>query len=110
MNEQYGVICFSEHYHDPVLWSHYADGHRGVALMFEIPDDYAIPIDYQPERFNLDVNAAIKHGSFDESDLSKLISTKFSSWRYENEIRMTCRLNDHFCQIDSKGKRFTLNH
>lgn len=105
VNEQYGVICFSGTYHDPVLWSHYTDGHRGVALMFEIPDDYAIPIDYQPERFKLDVDAVLKRGGFDESDLSQLISTKFSSWHYENEIRMTCRLNDHFCQIDSKGKK-----
>ena len=105
VNEQYGVICFSEQYHDPVLWSHYAGSHRGVALVFEIPDDYAIPIDYQPERFKLDVDAILKRGGFDESDLSKLISTKFSSWHYENEIRMTCRLNDHFCQIDSKGKK-----
>lgn len=105
VNEQYGVICFSEHYHDPVLWGHYADGHHGVALVFEIPDDQAIAINYQLERFRLDVDAAIQRGSFDESDLSKLISTKFSSWHYENEIRMMCDLNDHFCQIDSKGKK-----
>ncbi len=33
VNEQYGVICFSEQYQDPVLWSHYANSHRGVALI-----------------------------------------------------------------------------
>ncbi|AEJ00718.1 hypothetical protein Nit79A3_0843 [Nitrosomonas sp. Is79A3] len=104
-NERYGVICFSKGYHDPVLWSHYADGHHGAALVFEIPDDQAIAINYQPERFHWDVDAAIQRGGFDESDLSKLISTKFSSWCYENEVRMTCGLNDHYCQIDSKGKK-----
>ena len=104
-NERNGIICFSKSYDDPVLWSHYADGHRGVALVFEIPDDQAIPINYQPERFRLDVDAAIQRGGFTESDLTQLISTKFSSWQYENEVRMTCRLNDHFCQIDSKGKK-----
>lgn len=104
-NERYGVICFSEQYHDPVLWSHYADGHRGVALVFEIPDDQVISIDYQPERLRLDVDAIIQCGGFSESDLGKLISTKFSSWCYEKEIRMMCGLNDHFCQIDSKGKK-----
>lgn len=105
VNERYGVICFSEACQDPVLWSHYADSHRGVALVFDIPDDKAIRVNYQPERFNWDVDAAIQRGGFDESDLNQLISTKFSSWRYENEIRMTCGLNDHFCQIDSKGKK-----
>ncbi len=105
VNEQHGVICFCKNYHDPVLWSHYADGHRGVALVFDIPDDIAITIDYRPERFKLDADAAIQPGSFEESDLNQLISAKFSSWEYEKEIRMMCRLNDHFCQIDSLGKR-----
>jgi len=104
-NERYGVICFCENYHDPVLWSHYADSHRGVALVFEIPDDMAIRIDYQPERFKLDVEVAIQRGGFDETDLSRLISSKFTSWGYEKEIRMMCLLNDHFCQIDAKGKK-----
>jgi len=105
VNEKYGVICFCENYHDPVLWSHYADSHHGVALVFDIPDDMAIRIDYQPERLRLDVNGAIQRGSFTESDLTQLISTKFSSWGYEKEIRMMCHLNDHFCQIDAKGKK-----
>lgn len=104
-NERYGVISFCENYHDPALWSHYADSHRGVVLVFDIPDDMAIRINYQPERFKLDVDAARKHGSFDESDLNQFISTKFSSWSYEKEIRIMCHLNDHFCQIDSKGKK-----
>lgn len=105
VNEQYGIVCFSERYDDPVLWSHYADHHRGVALVFEIPDDTAIRISYQPERFTLDVDAAIQRGSFQGFELNQLISTKFSSWNYEKEIRMMCRLSDHFCQIDSKGKK-----
>lgn len=105
MNARNGVICFSGTYQDPVLWSHYADGHRGVVLVFEIPDDQAIVINYQPARFKSDVDAVIQRGGFTESDLSQLISTKFSSWGYENEIRMMCGLNDHFCQIDSKGKK-----
>lgn len=105
VNERYGIICFSDAYQDPVLWSHYADGHRGVALVFDIPDDKALRVNYQPERFDWDADAAIQRGGFDESDLNQFISTKFSSWRYENEIRMTCGLNDHFCQIDSKGKK-----
>lgn len=42
MNAPYGVICLSEYYQDPMLWSHYSDGCRGVAFVFEIPDDKAI--------------------------------------------------------------------
>ena len=104
-NERYGAVCFCAHYHDPVLWSHYADGHRGVALVFDIPDDDAIPVDYQCDRRDLNVDAALARGCFDQSDVNQLVSAKFASWRYEQEIRMTCALSDHFCQIDAKGKK-----
>jgi hypothetical protein len=30
--EDVGVICLSAAISDPVIWSHYADGHRGIAL------------------------------------------------------------------------------
>src|SRR5436190_1400166 len=32
-----GIICYSESINDPVVWSHYADSHRGMALGFEYP-------------------------------------------------------------------------
>lgn len=105
VNTQYGIICFSAIYHDPVLWSHYADSHRGVALVFDIPDHKAITINYQPEQYKQTISAMIKQGEYEIASLSNLIATKFSSWHYEKEVRMICDLNDHFCQIDSKGKK-----
>lgn len=105
VSERYGIVCFSAIYHDPVLWSHYADGHRGVALVFNIPDNKAITIQYQPELLTKKIDAIIQRGRFEEADLSDLISTQFSSRRYEQEVRMICDLNDHFCQIDAKGKK-----
>jgi hypothetical protein len=38
----YGIVCFSEEWKDPVLWSHYADKHRGVALGFDISDSHLL--------------------------------------------------------------------
>lgn len=105
VSERYGMVCFSAIYHDPALWSHYADGHRGVALVFNIPDNKAITIQYQPELLTKKIDAIIQRGHFEEADLSDLISTQFSSRRYEQEVRMICDLNDHFCQIDAKGKK-----
>jgi hypothetical protein len=32
VNENFGLVCLSEDWIDPVLWSHYASKHRGVAL------------------------------------------------------------------------------
>ncbi|MGK0454462.1 MAG: hypothetical protein ACJAYY_001945, partial [Paraglaciecola sp.] len=36
--EKYGVICYSASYHNRLLWSHYADNHQGMVLVFEIPN------------------------------------------------------------------------
>ncbi len=105
LNEQYGVICFSRIHHDPVLWSRYADDHRGVALVFEIPDDKTIVVNYQSEHFELDLDKAVQRGHFNELDACRLVSTRFPSWHHEQEIRMTCVLSDHFCQLDARGKR-----
>jgi hypothetical protein len=33
-----GVLCFSRNWKNPVLWSHYADKHKGICLGFEIKD------------------------------------------------------------------------
>ena len=105
LNEQYGVLCFSRIYHDPVLWSRYADDHRGVALLFEIPDERAIAVSYQPEYFDPCLTEAIQRGHFDERDAGYWVSTRFASWCQEQEIRMICGLSDHFCQIDARGKK-----
>src|SRR6185369_16167015 len=39
LQEKYGVLCFSRSWSHPLLWSHYADKHRGICLGFDIPDD-----------------------------------------------------------------------
>lgn len=38
MAQQCGLLCFSLDWHNPLLWSHYADRHRGIALGFDIDD------------------------------------------------------------------------
>jgi hypothetical protein len=32
LKETTGAVCFSRAWHNPVLWAHYADGHRGFCL------------------------------------------------------------------------------
>ena len=48
--EQRGVACFSELHDDIVMWSHYADGHRGFCLEFStafMPFSKAFQVCYQ---------------------------------------------------------------
>jgi hypothetical protein len=39
MNDWFGIISFSRKWQNPVLWSHYADSHKGIALGFDITGD-----------------------------------------------------------------------
>lgn len=54
-SKKIGLLCFSMTWRNPLLWSHYADRHRGVALEFEIEDDFVVPVQYSLSRMRLNV-------------------------------------------------------
>src|SRR5258708_5524793 len=37
-----GLLCFSQHWHNPVLWAHYADSHEGLCLGFDLPGERGV--------------------------------------------------------------------
>ena len=39
---RYGVCSFSTDETNPLLWSHYSDEHRGLCLMYDIPDSFIV--------------------------------------------------------------------
>jgi hypothetical protein len=77
---QWGMICFSKDWTNPLLWGHYADKHRGMALGFDLDDRGIKPVKYVTERpvFRIPPTKA----SVDE-----LLFTKFVDWKYEEEWR-----------------------
>lgn len=93
MNGTVGVLCFSKTWSNPVLWSHYADKHRGLGLGFDIPDDWTVEVSYTGARLKPELEHSLpsgKNGSFGQ----KLLTTKFSHWRYEEEVRTIIKLED----------------
>jgi len=88
-----GLLCFSRNWGNPVLWSHYADKHRGICLGFDIDDFYAQEVKYSSTR--LDPNAApnIKYAGISKYVLD-CVCTKYSHWQYEEEIRALVGLDE----------------
>jgi len=85
--KDFGIVCFSDDWLDPVYWSHYADRHRGIALGFDVADGYAMPVRYSNKR--------IEFPNFPgDPDVDIFLSTKFENWKYERERRIICRLSD----------------
>ncbi len=88
-----GILCFSKNWNNPVLWSHYADKHRGICLGFDLDDYYAQEVKYRENRLDPD---ATKHVKFAEISTYVLDSlhTKYSHWQYEEEVRVLFDLDE----------------
>ena len=81
-----GVCCFSKNYDSILQWSHYAESHQGVCLVFDILKDSnffneIFPVDYRKDY--LEFNFVKEFNSF----VNKRLLLKFKDWEYENEVR-----------------------
>jgi hypothetical protein len=92
----FGVLCFSRDWANPVQWSHYADNHRGICLGFEVDRALVHPITYRLRPYDEAVLNSIE--TMPDADaqgvLLKLMTTKFSHWRYEKEVRAFAAVDD----------------
>jgi hypothetical protein len=89
-----GILCYSAQIDDPVIWSHYADCHRGMALGFELPPDELFKVQYPVDdaRAQLDYDKLERLVRLDNDQaLMKVIAEGFTrkanSWKYEEEYR-----------------------
>jgi hypothetical protein len=85
-----GVVCYSEVNSNILMWSHYADSHKGICLEY---DSTERPIkkwkNYKYYPVNYDHNRCIDilDCGF-ENSFFKLITTKSPDWEYEKEYRL----------------------
>ncbi|MBY2983636.1 DUF2971 domain-containing protein [Rhizobium leguminosarum] len=88
-----GIICFSDRWNDPLMWSHYADRHRGICLGFDV-SDAANPrrIRY---RTDLPDPTTLGYASLEEmteQQWSEMGFVKSRDWVYEREHRLVIDL------------------
>jgi hypothetical protein len=88
------IICFSERNDNILLWSHYANNHRGVCLEFDIgiwkPSNIMLqwfPVIYKPNNERPEVKLTME--SFQATDFAEsAIFSKGRCWDYEQEWRL----------------------
>ncbi len=93
-----GLLCFSKNYRSPLLWGHYAEGAKGIALGFH-PDHFQwknqIHVEYREDRPVMESDPATDDTA---SILLKLFSEYFGvkgvQWKYEDEVRYLLELED----------------
>lgn len=88
ISKEQGILCFSERWHNPLLWSHYAEKHTGFALGFELPDNVAIKVEYTEDRPLYPSDKVLVGAKHNKDFLVKLERTKSLSWAYEEEVRV----------------------
>lgn len=93
-NETQGILCFSKTWENPVLWSHYADKHKGIALGFDISDENVVEIIYSDDRIPLEFEGNNPANGVALSCVNRLVRTKYKHWTYEDEIRLVFALSE----------------
>jgi hypothetical protein len=82
-NSKTGLLCFSANWTNPLLWSHYANKHKGICLGFDLRIGNEVQeVLYEEKRPRM--------GPHEDppTDLQDpLFRTKFIGWKYEQERR-----------------------
>lgn len=100
-----GVCSFSLDLKCSLMWSHYADNHRGVCLTYSFPESFFYEnaeqiigtdkVDYGIDPLsNWFVEVAPSLSSFEEfgtSLIKKVLTVKAKPWDYEKEVRIIRR-------------------
>lgn len=83
-----GVICYSNSDYNSLLWSHYADHHKGICLVFDVNNEERLKhlrkVEYSNKIFK-PVFETDSHKKFEE--LVKIFTIKSEVWSYEQEYR-----------------------
>ena len=92
LNDWLGILCFSDTHAEPVLWSHYADKHKGAALECDylVEPDKLFKVTYSNERPVIDARRKPDEEGFQDYALpifKCLMAQKSRGWAYESEYR-----------------------
>lgn len=88
--ETKGVSCFAERPDNLLMWSHYADSHRGVCLEFRTDIDVfrkAKRVKYARQMPKVDLVKILCHEEEADDEILSLYCTKGGDWDYEREWR-----------------------
>jgi len=92
-NDLVGVTCFSETENEILMWSHYADKHKGICLKFDwkIHPEYfsGSKVFYSNSIHNIEYSSTENF----HQEYKKCVLTKLGRWNYEKEIRSVIEIN-----------------
>lgn len=91
------ICCLCTDYKNKLMWSHYADSHKGICIEYDFSEYHAnknqpMPVYYSKTRPKFPWHAAIESSLETQSEaivhFMKALLTKDKTWSYENEWRL----------------------
>ena len=102
----FGFACFSKSYNNMSLWSHYADGHKGFCLAFEL-SERPNELDLKPIKYEDTIKTKVSIIDLIEGgqDFAKTVfCTKQKGYAWEREWRLAKNYNSKF-RIDDEMRK-----
>jgi len=105
MKELFLIGCLCTNYKNKLMWSHYADSHKGFCIEYDysdlVVDDHTVlplPVIYSDERPLISWKAALDNSPENVEEavvqFTKGLLTKDNIWSYENEWRILIKATD----------------
>lgn len=83
-----GIFSFATKKDNLLMWSHYANSHKGICLIFDISRDIDVFVQALPVKYSAEF-PTINHSNFGNKELLiKTFLTKSNVWKYESEHRI----------------------
>jgi hypothetical protein len=95
-SKEFGVSCFAQDWDVPLMWSHYADSHRGMCIEYQVnpmmlaqdPNDLHFGQHYLRYTTELPTICLSEILFSPHQVLSSMLATKHADWSYEKEWRL----------------------
>ncbi|MBM3771529.1 MAG: DUF2971 domain-containing protein [Acidimicrobiia bacterium] len=102
-----GLLSFGGDWSSPVMWSHYAENHRGICLGLDVRRDSLEQVCYEAERLRFTFDEPFDPAAWTDDTFRTFACTKGQDWSYENEFRRLIDLSkvvseppDYFIPFD----------
>jgi len=100
--DKLGICSFSLHMKETLLWSHYANNHSGVCVLYDVPEDYlndgesfagSSSVSYRPNPLTSWFRKISNRMPSTEQELitellKVVLTSKEKSWKYEKENKV----------------------
>ncbi|VGO17822.1 hypothetical protein PDESU_06424 [Pontiella desulfatans] len=91
------VFCVTECWDSCLMWSHYADSHKGICVELAYDKDTRLPdgCEFGKVRYSTHYPRPVANRIEDPSEFQTLFLTKSTDWMYEHEWRLIATVDNH---------------